>query len=141
YSAPTAHPFRQSRIPTRPRYGPFNGMRGRAGTDQNRIITLPRFPSFPQKRYPYSMISKIGMFSAIAMPFFDIPLIARIIKRKSSEDISLVWVFGIWVCILGMLPSSLQSPDPILFAFGIVNTILFTAVVLAVVRYHPMFLK
>jgi hypothetical protein len=44
------------------------------------------------------------MVSAVLMPFFDIPLIARIIRRKSSEDISLVWTFGIWVCILGMLP-------------------------------------
>ena len=83
------------------------------------------------------MIKTLGMVSAIVMPFFDIPLIARIVKRKSSEDISLVWTFGIYGCILGMLPSSLVSPDPILKYFGIVNVILFTAVVVAVVMYHP----
>jgi hypothetical protein len=87
------------------------------------------------------MISKLGMISAIGMPLFDIPLIARIIRRKSAEDISLIWVFGIWACILGMLPSSLISADPILCAFGIVNTVLFTAVVVAVVAYHPIFRK
>jgi hypothetical protein len=75
------------------------------------------------------------------MPFFDIPLIWRVMQRKSSEDISLVWTFGIWVCILGMLPSSLVSPDPILKAFAIVNTLLFTAVVVAVVWYHPAIQK
>ena len=87
------------------------------------------------------MIQTLGMVSAVAMPFFDIPLIWRVMQRKSSEDISLVWTFGIWVCILGMLPSSLVSPDPILKAFAIVNTLLFTAVVVAVVWYHPAIQK
>jgi hypothetical protein len=84
------------------------------------------------------MIKILGMVSAVAMPFFDIPLIARIIRRKSSQDISLVWTVGIYVCILGMLPSSLVSSDPILAAFGMVNTVLFTAVVVAVFYYHPI---
>jgi predicted membrane-bound dolichyl-phosphate-mannose-protein mannosyltransferase len=77
------------------------------------------------------------MVSAVAMPIFDIPLIWRIVRRQSSEDISLVWTFGIWLCILGMLPASWVSSDPILKAFGVVNTLLFTAVVVAVVWYHP----
>jgi len=84
------------------------------------------------------MIQTLGMASAVAMPFFDIPLIWRIIKRKSSEDISLIWTFGIWVCILGMFPSSWISPDPILKVFEVVNVVLFTAVVVAVVWYHPV---
>ncbi len=83
----------------------------------------------------------LGMVSAIVMPFFDIPLIARIVRRKSSEDISLVWTFGIWICILGMLPASLVSSDRILVVFSIVNAVLFTAVVVAVVGYHPAFRK
>jgi hypothetical protein len=84
------------------------------------------------------MIQTMGMVSAVAMPFFDIPLIWRIIKRKSSEDISLIWTFGIWVCILGLLPSAWVSPDPIMKVFEIVNTVLFSAVVVAVVWYHPV---
>jgi uncharacterized protein with PQ loop repeat len=87
------------------------------------------------------VLQKIGMISAVLLPFFDIPLIARIVRRKSSEDISLVWTFGIFACTLGMLPSSLMSTDPILKAFAIVNTILFAAVVVAVVLYHPTFRK
>lgn len=83
------------------------------------------------------MIKTIGMISAVVMPFFDIPLIWRVIQRKSSEDISLVWTFGIWICILGMLPASLVSSDAIMKAFGVVNIALFTAVVIAVVWYHP----
>ena len=83
------------------------------------------------------MTQTLGMVSAVAMPFFDIPLIWRIIQRQSSEDISLIWTFGIWICILGMLPSSWVSPDPILKAFGVVNTVLFTAVVGVVVWYYP----
>ena|ERR1700687_1991475 len=87
--------------------------------------------------YHTAVIQKLGMVSAVVMPFFDIPLIARIVRRKSSEDISLVWTFGIWICILGMVPASWVSPDPILFAFAIVNVILFTAVVASVVWFHP----
>src|SRR5262245_1891926 len=83
------------------------------------------------------MIQTLGMVSAVLMPFFDIPLIWRVVKRRSSEDISLVWTLGIWICILGMLPASLISADPIMKAFGIVNTLLFTAVVIAVLWYHP----
>jgi len=87
------------------------------------------------------MIKTLGMVSAVAMPFFDIPLIVRVVRRKSSQDISLVWTFGIWACIVGMLPASLVSADPILKAFGIVNVVLFTAVVVAVVMYHPIVRK
>jgi len=83
------------------------------------------------------MIQTLGMVSAVAMPFFDIPLIWRVMQRKSSADISLIWTFGIWICILGMLPSSWVSPDPILKVFEIVNVLLFTLVVVAVVWYHP----
>ena len=83
----------------------------------------------------------LGMISAVVMPFFDIPLIARVMRRKSSQDISLIWTFGIWLCILGMLPASLISADPILKVFAIVNTVLFTAVVVAVVTYHPILRK
>jgi hypothetical protein len=85
------------------------------------------------------MIQKLGLFCAIILPFFDIPLIVRIARRKSSEDISLIWTFGIWACSLGMLPSSLMSSDHILMVFAIVNTVLFTAVVIVVVMYHPSF--
>ncbi len=85
------------------------------------------------------MVETVGMISAVLLPFFDIPLIWRIMKRQSSEDISLVWTFGIWACTVGMLPASLRSADHVLKAFGIVNLVLFTGVVVAVVRYHPVF--
>ena len=83
------------------------------------------------------MIHTIGLISAILMPFFNIPLILRIIKRRSSTDISLIWVIGVWVCVMGVLPSSLFSEDMVLRAFGIVNAIFFTAVFLVVLWFHP----
>jgi len=78
-----------------------------------------------------------GMICAIAMPFFNIPLIHRIWKRKSSEDISLVWVIGAWLCIVGMTPASLTSLDPVLRAFGVVNILFFTGVLVSVLIFHP----
>jgi hypothetical protein len=73
----------------------------------------------------------------VLMPFFNIPLILRIVKRRSSEDISLAWVIGVWVCIVGMVPASIVSSDVVLYTFGIVNVIFFTGVLLAVLCFHP----
>jgi len=87
------------------------------------------------------MIRNIGMISGILMPFFNIPLIVRIIRRGSSEDISLVWAVGAWICVMGMLPQSLQSPDPVLLTFGIVNGLFFTGVFLSVIYFHPTIKK
>lgn len=70
------------------------------------------------------------------MPLFNIPLILKILKRKSSQDISLVWALGIWICILLMAPSGFQSKDIVWRTFNITNMILFTAVVIVVLKYH-----
>ncbi len=83
------------------------------------------------------MVQAVGIASGILMPLFNLPLMLRVIRRRSSEDISLVWVVGVWICVMGLLPSSLQSPDPILFAFGVVNAVLFSGVFLSVLYFHP----
>jgi len=87
------------------------------------------------------MIQTLGMVSGIIMPFFNIPLIVRIVRRRSSADISLVWVVGAWICVMGMLPQSLQSPDPVLMTFGIVNGLFFTGVFVSVLFFHPAIRK
>jgi hypothetical protein len=79
----------------------------------------------------------LGLVCAVAMPLFNIPMIIRIVQRKSSEDISLLWCFGIWLCILGMIPAGLASIDPVLRAFTVMNAVFFTGVVAVVVYYHP----
>jgi uncharacterized protein with PQ loop repeat len=84
-----------------------------------------------------SSIQILGMISGIVMPFFNFPLIMRIVKRGSSEDISLAWVIGVWLCVVGMAPASLQSKDMVLYLFGIVNVVFFTGVLAAVLYYHP----
>ena len=70
------------------------------------------------------------------MPLFNIPLIIRIVKRKSSKDISLVWALGVWVCILLMAPAGFVSEDMVLKAFNISNLTFFTLVVLVSVKYR-----
>ncbi len=83
-----------------------------------------------------SIVEQIGLVSSIAMPLWNIPLIIKIIKRRSSADISMSWVMGVWVCILLMAPSGFTSADIVWRSFNIVNLILFTAVVITVVRYR-----
>lgn len=82
------------------------------------------------------IIQKIGMLASVALPFFNLPLILRIIKRKSSEDISMIWAVGVWVCIVMMTPSALRSADLIFRVFGVANLILFSGVFVAALKYR-----
>jgi uncharacterized protein with PQ loop repeat len=82
------------------------------------------------------MIKTMGLIAAIILPLWNIPLVIRIIKRKSSKDISLFWALGVWVCLLGMFPAGLVSNDIIWKTFNIINLILFTIVTVYVVIYH-----
>ena len=81
-------------------------------------------------------ILKIGTLSAIALPLFNIPLIVRLLRRKSSEDFSLSWAIGVWVCIVLMTPQALRSSDVAFRAYGVVNILFFSVVAFLVVRYR-----
>lgn len=82
------------------------------------------------------LFQQIGFICAFVLPLWNIPLIARIIKRKSSQDISLWWAMGVWVCILLMFPSGIQSADVVWRTFNWTNTVLFTVVVIVTLRYR-----
>lgn len=78
----------------------------------------------------------LGAVAGAAMPLFNIPLMARIIRRRSCEDISLAWLFGVWICILLMVPAALVSDDLVLKAFAASNVVLFSCVVGIVVYFR-----
>lgn len=82
------------------------------------------------------MVETIGLIAAIILPFWNIPLIVRIQRRRSSEDISLYWIFGVWICLVLMLPSGLMTSDIVFKAFTIVNFILFSIVAIQTVRFR-----
>lgn len=83
-----------------------------------------------------TFIEQMGLAASIAMPLWNIPLIVKIIKRRSSKDISLSWVLGVWGCALLMAPAGFTSQDIVWRTFNIVNLILFTGVVIAVLRFR-----
>jgi len=83
-----------------------------------------------------SWIDKIALVAGIALPFFNIPLIIRIIKRKSSQDLSLCWVLGVWTCIVLMAPSGFQSEDTVWRIYNYFNVTLFTCVVFTTLKYR-----
>ena len=87
------------------------------------------------------LLMHLSAWAGAVLPIFNIPLILRIIKRKSADDISLVWVFGVWVCILLMSPAALASQDFAFRAFGWTNLVFFTGVVFVTVKYHHRFKK
>ncbi len=82
------------------------------------------------------IIQIIGIIAAVVLPFWNIPLIVRIEKRKSSKDLSMWWVIGVWVCLLFMFPSALVSQDIVFKVFNFVNIALFSLVVIQTLRYR-----
>jgi len=82
------------------------------------------------------LMQKIGVVTAVVLPLFNIPLIIRIVKRKSSEDISLIWAVGVWICIMLMAPSGFISEDIVWKTFNISNVFLFSVVAFVTVKYR-----
>ncbi|MDO8518973.1 MAG: hypothetical protein Q7T11_02275 [Deltaproteobacteria bacterium] len=83
-----------------------------------------------------SWIETIGFIASVALPFFNIPLITRMIRRKSSEDLSLVWVVGVFVCIVAVFPAAWRSPDKTFKIFEIFNLVFFSAVTFFTIYYR-----
>lgn len=79
---------------------------------------------------------KIGAIASFVLPFFNIPLILHLIKRKSADDISLSWVIGVWVCIVLMTPTAWWSKDPVFRIFGVTNLVFFSLVVFFSLKYR-----
>lgn len=82
------------------------------------------------------MIETLGIVVGVITPFFNIPLVLKIRRRKSSSDISMTWTAGIWLCALLMLPVGLVSKDLAFKCFTIVNFALFSTVAWHVLRYR-----
>lgn len=82
------------------------------------------------------MIKLLGLVAALVLPLWNIPLILKISKRKSSKDFSLLWTFGVWLTLLAMLPSAIVSDDFVFKTFNIANIAIFTAVVVVVIRHR-----
>ena len=83
-----------------------------------------------------SLVRMTGLIAAIALPFCNVPLLVRIARRKSSGDISVAWAIGVFVCLVAMLPAGLASPDVVFKAYTVVNVLLFSVVVVQVIRYR-----
>ena len=78
----------------------------------------------------------IGLWASIILPLWDIPLIVRIVQRKSSQDISLAWAWGIWITAVMMTPSAYIKGDMLAIGFNTMNLIMLTVVLIVVVKYQ-----
>jgi uncharacterized protein with PQ loop repeat len=81
-------------------------------------------------------LSRIGLVASLILPLFNIPLMLRILKRRSADDLSLVWVLGVYACILLMEPAAWISPDSLFKFFATANLILFSGVVVLVLYFR-----
>ncbi len=81
-------------------------------------------------------VELLAMVASVVMPLWNIPLIVTIIQRQSSEDLSLHWLWGVWVCMLLMLPWAFITTDKVLRVFSVINFVLFSGVAIAVMKYR-----
>ncbi len=82
------------------------------------------------------MIQTVALVGSIALPLCNIPLIIKIIRRKSSRDVSMEWAVGVWICLLLMAPAGLVSPDFVWKTYTIINFVLFSVVMVVVLIYR-----
>ena len=83
-----------------------------------------------------NIFEKIALVASLILPLFNIPLILKVIKRKSSRDISLGWVLGVWICFVFMAPAGFASSDLVWRTFSVVNMIMFTGVMVVTLKYR-----
>ena len=83
-----------------------------------------------------NFIQSVGLVASIILPIFNIPLMIRIIKRRSSEDVSLIWVLGVYVCLVALLPAGLTSSDSVFKIFSFTNFCFFSGVTFCVVYFR-----
>lgn len=81
-------------------------------------------------------LETLALVASVVMPLWNIPLIVRIVQRKSSADLSFAWFFGVWGCIVLMLPWGVMTKDVVLRAFTFVNFFLFSGVGIAMLKYR-----
>lgn len=83
-----------------------------------------------------SLTETVGFWAGVVLPLFDIALIAHVIKRRSSADISLAWAFGLWLTSVLMAPSAFVSGDKAAMGFNAVNVFMLTIVLVVVFKYR-----
>lgn len=81
-------------------------------------------------------IGIIGIVGSILMPLFNIPMIVRIIRRKSSQDFSLVGAAGLFSCMLLMLPQALRSEEISFKLLNFISVIVFGILIVSIIRYR-----
>ncbi len=82
------------------------------------------------------MFEKLALIISITLPLWNIPLIVRMVQRKSSDDISLAWALGVWISFVLMAPQGFVSKDMVWKAFSIINLFAFSIVAGVVVFYR-----
>lgn len=78
----------------------------------------------------------LGTAAALIMPLFNIPMIIRLLQRKRSDDISLFWTGGVWLCTVLMTPRAIGSADIAFKLFGLTNIVFFSAVAFLIFYYR-----
>ena len=79
------------------------------------------------------MFEKIGFWAGVALPLFDIPLIIHVVKRKSSADISMIWIVGLWATSVMLL---IGTKEQMAMGFNIVNVLMLTILMAVVIKYR-----
>lgn len=83
-----------------------------------------------------SWYQSLGLVASVCLPLFNIPLMMRMIQRRSSADLSLIWVLGVFFCIVATLPAAYYSPDLVFRVYQVINIIFFSGVMFLAVYFR-----
>lgn len=81
-------------------------------------------------------LETLALVASVIMPLWNIPLIIKIVQRRSSEDLSVAWFLGVWVCMILMIPWACVTQDIVLKVFSFVNVSLFSVVGFVMFKYR-----
>ncbi len=82
------------------------------------------------------MLETTALITSIILPFFNIPLIYRISKRRSAEDVSAIWSIGVFVCFIIIEPYALLSGDIVFAVFNSLNIAFFIIINILIFRFR-----
>ena len=81
-------------------------------------------------------VELLGVTAAVILPLFNFPLVFKMVRRKSSKDLSIVWALGVWTCTVLMTPQAIRSSDLAFRLYGFINLVSFSLVTFFVLKYR-----
>lgn len=79
---------------------------------------------------------ELGYICSMIVPVFHIPLIMKLVRKKSSQEWSLLSVIGFWIATLGIQPWALMTDDRALTILNTLSLMFISVELVLVIKYR-----